>query len=40
MPGESGPGGTDSLETPLECSRLLVERSERAEDALLIGERR
>jgi hypothetical protein len=40
MPGESGPGGTGSLETLLECSRLLVERPERAEDALLIGERR
>jgi hypothetical protein len=40
VPGESGPGSTGSAEAPLDCGHLLVERLERAEDALLIGERR
>jgi hypothetical protein len=40
VPGESGPGGTGSIEAPLDYGRLLIERLERAEDAQLIGERR
>lgn len=40
VPGESGPGGADSVEASLHCVRLLVECLQRAKDALLVGRRR